>query len=207
MSARSVVFAWVLVALIVGIGSLYGWKQYRSHEDQEEFKRRYQAALEGNPVLTVPDNFPVGPKEALLAIKPCGPGMFIGRVSCHGEGELFGIPGYLDVDHVDATNLHSLTYSFQLPAKPRLIHNLEQLYGPPHYVYARYPARGLCWPLPAGEEILMEYDEHSDADPGVTISVNSQVAAKLIRLVEAIPTSCDAQPIAPVRLERSPPAR
>jgi hypothetical protein len=186
----------LLAALMAG---LYGMKQYRHYKEDQEIESRRQAALRGNPVLTVPENLPIGSKEKMFAVKPCRPGLLVSEYpTCRGEGELFGIPAYLDVDRVNATTLHSLNYTFQLPAKPKLIHQLSQLFGPPHLFDARFPSRGLCWPLPGGQEIIMEADEPSDSDPQVMVSVNSQVAANLIRWLEVVALPCQAQEVASV---------
>jgi hypothetical protein len=158
------------------MAGLYGMKQYRHYKEDQEIESRRQAALRGNPVLTVPENLPIGSKEKMFAVKPCRPGLLVSEYpTCRGEGELFGIPAYLDVDRVNATTLHSLNYTFQLPAKPKLIHQLSQLFGPPHL-----------------------FDEPSDSYPQVMVSVNSQVAANLIRWLEVVALPCQAQEVASV---------
>lgn len=197
------------VLSLLALASGVGWKQYRRAQWDAAAERAHQRALQGNRILAPPARLPMDSPERLLTLSNCLPmriNLGTAGVSCNGEGELLGIPGYVDVERVDQQHLHSVAYSFDLPARMKLREGLSQLFRPAHSLDARYPDRGVCWALPDGQSIVMEWDDPpelseaasaSTAAPQVSILINSQVAAQLQRWLEALPGRCETGPLAP----------
>jgi hypothetical protein len=154
----------------------------------------------GNAVLILPKGLPTDSPERLLAVGHCGRGLLVPEHTfCRGEGILFGIPAYLDVERIDAQSLHFLVYTFQPPSRALLVERLRQLFGAPHR-YDRWrspvPPRGLCWPLPQGQEVVL-YEDYNERDPDLTVSVYSEAAANETRSAMSIAQPCQTQPVVP----------
>jgi hypothetical protein len=134
----------------------------------------------------------------LAQIAHCTPGLLFGATHklCQGNSMLFGIPAYVAVEKLQTGQLYSVTYSFEPPAKGMLLQKLAGLFGPPHRfdsldsLTPAMPARGWCWPLPGGQEIVLENEDSDDKEPEIAVYIESEVAANRYRLFEAIRGTC-----------------
>ena len=192
----------VVVAAVVLI---FGWgftqKILREHRQAAEFHAKDTAARRGNPVLAIPEELSSEAPSDLQAFGKCTRGLDgPGYSMCFGEGALLGIPGDLTVEWTPKHQLHYLAYELHVASAKVLIPRLTELYGPPHRfdgLPASGYALGICWPLPNGQAVVMERGD----DKGRTISVmiESQVAANLYQLLDAVGRPCPAQPLVPPR--------
>lgn len=190
----------IAVLAVVAVGGLFGWKKYQQYQKHQAFERAHERALQGERVLIVPSQLRMDSPEQLIAHTECkGMGLDLLKESqwCTGEGEFFGIPGYVDIERLKDGRLHSVSYSFQLPARKRLTESISAVFGRAHELDGRSPGRGICWPLSGMEDIEMEWSDPNDSDPSVTVFLNSQVAAQLTQWMEARPHRCVEEPLVP----------
>lgn len=191
-------FGMVIALAIVAVFAWgYTQKHLRERRQEAEYRVKDATARRGNPVLSVPEGLSVESLGELQAIRKCATGLDGPDYSmCFGQGSLLGIPGYLTVEWTSTHRLHSLSYDFQLPSVKVLLPRLVEQYGPPHRfdgLSNSSEALGLCWPLPEGQSIVMEKST-DDKDPGLSVTIESQVAANLHQLLEAVSMPCSAQP-------------
>jgi hypothetical protein len=195
----------IIFLLLLAAGGAIGWVKYQEYSAQKAAeqarKQARERALIGDRVLKIPPALTMDSPDQLYANSKCkGMGISLRKESknCSGEGELFGIPGIVDVERLNDGQLHQVTYSFALPARKRLTASLSNAFGPARTLDMTKNDRGLCWPLPDKQEIVMEWDEHDDSDSGVAIFINSQVAAQVLQWAEARPHACsDVLPASP----------
>lgn len=199
-------FSWVSPGKVVvaALMLIFGWgftqKILREHRQAAEFQAKDTAARRGNPVLSIPEELSAnGSSSDLQTFGECTQGLDgPGYSTCFGEGALLGIPGDLTVEWTPKHQLHYLAYDLHVASAKVLIPRLTELYGPPHRfdgLPASGYALGICWPLPNGQAVVME--RGNDSDRTVSVMIESQVAANLHQMHEAVPRPCTAQPLAP----------
>jgi hypothetical protein len=193
----------VLLTCVLVYG-LYSKHARRVAEDRQFQSELAQAEI-GNPVLTIPTELPMDSRTTLAQMAHCRPGLFgVTHKLCQGNGILFGIPAYVAVEKLQTGQLYSVTYSFESPAKGVLLQKLASLFGPAHRfdsldsLTPAMSARGWCWPLGGGQEVVLENEDPDDQEPEIAVYIESEVAANLYRLLEAIRGTCRSHPLLPL---------
>lgn len=192
----------VVVLLVVGVFAYGFYSKYsREAAARQASKAAYAQAERGNPVLTIPAELEMDSADKLAQIGDCALGLFSAKHKlCQGDGILFGVPGYVAVEKTEAGQLHSVTYMFSPPAKRLLLQKLAERFGPAHRfdsLGSTYPPHGWCWPLPGGQEVVLENESPDDNNPEFAVYIESEVAGNLYRHMEAIQGSCLSHPILP----------
>lgn len=190
----------VVVVLVVGV---FAFGAYTKHNRRVAERRQHEMeqaqADQGNPILTLPAELPMDSPAALAQIGDCTLGLFGAKHKlCQGDGTLFGLPAYVAVEKFDSGPLFSVMYTFLPPAKGTLFQKLTDHFGPAHRfdsLEPPMPPHGWCWPLPGGQEIVLENESSDDKDPQIAVYIESEVAANKYRLFEAIRGTCQSHPM------------
>jgi hypothetical protein len=106
-------------------------------------------------------------------------------------------PAYVAVEKLDTGQLFSVTYTLLPPAKGMLFQKLTERFGAAHRfdsLEPTMPPSGWCWPLPRGQEVVLENASADDKDAQIAVYVESEVAANHYRLMEAIRGACRSHP-------------
>jgi hypothetical protein len=200
-----------LRVVVVLVASMFAFGAYTNHSRRVAEHRHYEMeraqAEKGNPVLTLPAELPMDSPAALAQIGDCRSGLFGAKhKACQGNGTLYGLPAYVTVEKFDTGPLFSVMYIFLPPAKGTLFQKLTDHFGPAHRFDSfgpPIPPYGWCWPLPGGQEVVLENESSFDKDPQIAVYIESEVAANMYRLMEAIRGKCQSHPMLSYNAGRS----